>query len=346
MGELLQLALEQVRGSGAGGLDERVEAGATRRERGGGAVARPGRGLGEGPQALAAGVLGGALQVTQGELAGGLAFGTCPEAQAHAHAQFIPRGVAGVDAGERGLGAEAVAFGGEGKGEVGAGGAGGGVGLGALGRLGLAAQPGDRLVDALGRERDLGALGEQELTQRATGALGQAGAGLVQLEQRALVTATAALREGGEQVVDEAGLRLQRPGELVDELASAAQCIEAGVELAAEQVQRGLDERAGGVTFAALAEALGEQVQDIGAVGHDQTLLDDRQGDAEQQARVAGAGLELGLQALVGGRELSGATQVVGLTERAQYLFGLLRPGGFGDGLADALGPAAERTAD
>jgi hypothetical protein len=207
------------------------------------------------------------LQVAQRELAGGLALGAGAEAETDAHTQLVPRGVAGVDAGERGLGAEAVALGGEGEREVGAGGAGGGVGLGALGRLGLAAEPGDRLVDALGGERDLGALGEEQLAQRAAGALGQAGAGLVQLEQGPLVPAAATLREGGQQVIDEAGLRLQRAGQLVDQLASAAQGIEAGVELAPEQVQRGLDERAGGVTFAALAEALGEQVQDVGAVG-------------------------------------------------------------------------------
>jgi hypothetical protein len=48
----------------------------------------------------------------------------------------------------------------------------------------------------------------------------------------------------------------------------------------------------------------------------------------------------------VGGAELAGEAQVAGLDEGARDLLRLLGTGDFGDHLADALGPAAERAAD
>jgi hypothetical protein len=227
----------------------------------GGRLRGPGGGLGEGPQATSARVLGGLLEVAQGEVAdlGGVAPLTCPKGQADADHEVGPLRVVEVDAGEGSLGAEAIALGGEGEGEVGARGLVGGVGLAVGERVGLGAEPGDRLVDALGGEGDLRALAEQEQAERTARRFGQARARLVQLEQGALAAAAAGLREGGQQVEDEPCLGLELVIELLDALADAADGVEAGVVLAAQEVLRGLCEQAAGAAVAALAEALDDR---------------------------------------------------------------------------------------
>jgi hypothetical protein len=115
---------------------------------------------------------------------------------------------------------------------------------------------------------------------------------LCKLEQGALEAAAVGLRERVEEVIDEAGLGLQRAAEVVEQLAGAAEGVEAGVELAAQEMLGGLDERAAGVALAAFAEALGEGVEDVDAGGGDEGLLDEGEGEAEEQAGVVRAGLD------------------------------------------------------
>jgi hypothetical protein len=225
--------------------------------------------------------------VAQGEVAdlGGVAPLTCPKGQADADHEVGPLRVVEVDAGEGSLGAEAIALGGEGEGEVGARGLVGGVGLAVGERVGLAAEPGDRLVDALGGEGDLRALGEQELAERTAGALGQARAGLVQLEQGALAAAAAGLREGGQQVEDEAGLGLQLPLLSSTLLRTRRRASRLASNSPRRRCCAASDEQAAGAAVAALAEALDEGVEDVGAGGVDEGLLDEGEREAEEQAR-------------------------------------------------------------
>lgn len=130
-----------------------------------------------------------------------------------------------------------------------------------------------------------------KLAKRAAGALGEAGAGLVELELGALVTAAPCVGEGDEKVEDEAGLGLQAAGHVVNRLADAAERVEAGVELTTKQALGGLDEQDRGVAFGALTEALGEGVQHVGAGGLDEGLLNQGEGGADSRLGSLGRAL-------------------------------------------------------
>ncbi|WP_434421252.1 hypothetical protein [Nannocystis pusilla] len=339
VGQLLEVPLLALAGGRGGGVDEGVEH--ARPDRGVRVATAdgPGRDLAQGPQSLAARALRVLLEVAEGE---GARLGTCPEEQVSADEMLLPLG-AGGDLRAHGLGADAISLGREGHGEVGARGGGALVDLGGgVAEVGLAGEPGDRLVEVILGEEQLRALADQQRAQRATCPFGQARAGPLELEQAALEAAAADLQQGGEEVEEEAGVVEGRLGGVLHQLAAAAELVERGVELVAQEQAGGLGQSLGQGPLAALVRRLGELEQDaqVGVAGEDLGDPSDRQ--RELEVGVAGALRQRLAQARGCAGVVAAEAEFAGLGDRAGDLLGRALLGDLAEDRAHALGPPAE----